>query len=203
MCHMSHVRCSMSLSNHSQTVRAMDQLIVSKCSPYHTTPYHHVSWVPYHMSDVTFTCHLSCITSQVSHVTHFFFFLFFQKVVELDCGGSVINGATPSSFQTFSYKKNSLTPKIYLFQLVVVCFWSLKKQIDENLISERLDQTASARSGEFAHVRTRRIVHVFKSQTLESINFFLTQTWVFFFRFFGRFFRVKSCKKVFKSSKKL
>ena len=28
-CHMSHVRCSMTLFNHSQTVRAMDQLIVS------------------------------------------------------------------------------------------------------------------------------------------------------------------------------
>ena len=47
-------------------------------------------------------------------------------------------GPTPSSFRLFLIK-NLLIPKIYLFQLVVVRFWSLKKEIDENLISERLD----------------------------------------------------------------
>ena len=61
------------------------------------TPPKHVTC---HMSHVT--CHVSHVTCHVSHVTchmSLFYFLFFSdKVVELIGGGSVINGATPSSF---------------------------------------------------------------------------------------------------------
>ena len=49
-----------------------------------------------HVSRVT--CHVSRVTCHVSRVR--FFFFFFDKVVELIGGGSVINGATPSSFPT-------------------------------------------------------------------------------------------------------
>ena len=45
-------------------------------------------------------CQVSRVTCQVSRVTCFFYFLkfFFNKVVKLIGGGSVINGASPSSF---------------------------------------------------------------------------------------------------------
>ena len=45
-----------------------------------------------HKSGVT--CHVSCVTCKI-----FFYFLFFYKTVKLVRGGSVINGATPSSFE--------------------------------------------------------------------------------------------------------
>ena len=63
-----------------------------------------MSLVMCHMSCVL--CHLSCVTCRLSHVKIFvlkFFILFFlsikkvDKVVELVGGGSVINGAYPSS----------------------------------------------------------------------------------------------------------
>ena len=41
-----------------------------------------------HMSNVT--CHMSCVPCQI--------FFFFEKEVKLVGGGSVINGASPSSF---------------------------------------------------------------------------------------------------------
>ena len=49
------------------------------------------------------TCHMSRVTCHMSRVTYiyiFFYFLFFflYKLVELVGGGSVINGATPSSY---------------------------------------------------------------------------------------------------------
>ena len=44
------------------------------------------------------TCHVSCVTCHMSHVTCHFFFLL-DKVLELIGGGSVINGATPSSLK--------------------------------------------------------------------------------------------------------
>ena len=79
-CHVSHVTC------HFLTI---------------PKPYHHVSCVPYHMSDVTF--HLSLVMYHISGVTYHTFFLlfFFQKVVELVGGGSVINGAYPVQFLDF------------------------------------------------------------------------------------------------------
>ena len=43
------------------------------------------------------TCHMSCVTCQVQLSNLNFFILFLGKVVELVGGGSVINGATPSS----------------------------------------------------------------------------------------------------------
>jgi hypothetical protein len=62
-------------------------------------------------------------------------------------GGSVINGAYPVYFFYMFLIKNALTPNIYLSRLVVVRFWSLKKQIEENLISETLEYARSATNG--------------------------------------------------------
>ena len=56
----------------------------------------HMSHVKCHMSHVT--CHVSHVMCHISHVTIFFIFYFFYKVVNLVVVGSVINGATPSSF---------------------------------------------------------------------------------------------------------
>ena len=50
----------------------------------------HIPCVTCHVTCVT--CHVTCVTCQVSHIFHFF------KVVKLDSGGSVINGATQPSF---------------------------------------------------------------------------------------------------------
>ena len=44
-----------------------------------------------------FTCHVSIVTCHMSHINLIFFFFFFDKVVKLIGGGSVINGAYPSS----------------------------------------------------------------------------------------------------------
>ena len=46
-------------------------------------------------------CHVSCVTCHMSHVMFLFVCLFLEKVVEHIDGGSVINGATPSSFIGF------------------------------------------------------------------------------------------------------
>ena len=58
------------------------------------------------------TCHVSRVMCHVSrvtcHMSHVFFFVFFDKLVELIGGGSVINGATPSSL--FSIQDFSMTP---------------------------------------------------------------------------------------------
>ena len=64
-------------------------------------------------------------------------FLFFYRVGELFCGGSVIDAAI-LVFRLFLIKKVLLT-KFYLFGLVVVCFWLLKNPNDENLLSEGLE----------------------------------------------------------------
>ena len=58
-----------------------------------------MSRVPCHVSRVT--CHMSHVTCHMSCVTFYLFFLFFEKVVKLIGGGSVINGATPSSLDAF------------------------------------------------------------------------------------------------------
>ena len=44
--------------------------------------------------------HTSCATCQVSRVMCLKHFVYLDKFVELAVGGSVINGATPSSFET-------------------------------------------------------------------------------------------------------
>ena len=54
-------------------------------------------------------------------------------------------------------------PNIYLSWLVVVLFWSLKKQINENLILETLEKAESAKHVKSAHVRMRRLVYIFIS----------------------------------------
>ena len=85
----------------------------------------HVSRITHQMSH--FTCHLSYITSQVSHVTHFFFLFFL-----LESGGVSFwrvcyqRGLPRLVFRLFLIK-NTLKHKMYLFQVVVVRFWSLKQ----------------------------------------------------------------------------
>ena len=125
-----HVRCSMPLFNHSQTVRAMDQLIVSKCSPYHTKPYHTIP--PCVMCPVSHVrCHISLVTCHVSHLrchmSHIFSSSFsFRKWWSSWWRVCYQWGLPHIVFRIFLIK-NMLIPKIYLFQLVVVRFWSLKK----------------------------------------------------------------------------
>ena len=78
----------------------------TKCSPH---PMCHWSSV---------TCHLPPVTFQIQ----------FNKVMELVCGGSVINRAYPSTFFFLLFIiKNALITNIYLCWLVVISFWSLKK----------------------------------------------------------------------------
>ena len=52
---------------------------------------------------------MSRVTCHMSHVTCNFFFLFSDKVVELIRGGSVINGATPSSFSSMNKNIHVIT----------------------------------------------------------------------------------------------
>ena len=126
-CHMSGVACHfLTIPNRKSYGPAY--CLIMFTIPYHTIPHHttmcHVSRITSQMSHLT--CHLSCITSQVLHVTHFLFFFL------LESGGvswwSVCYkwGLPRLVFRLFLIK-NSLIPKIYLFQLVVVRFWSLKK----------------------------------------------------------------------------
>ena len=63
----------------------------------------HMSRVMCHMSFVM--CYMSCVTCHVSHVT-IFLIIFLDKVVKLVGGGSVINGAAPSSY--FDIKDNMI-----------------------------------------------------------------------------------------------
>ena len=44
------------------------------------------------------TCHMSCVTC---HVSHLFIYFFFGQIGGFIGGGSVINGATPSSFYKY------------------------------------------------------------------------------------------------------
>ena len=107
-----------------------------ECSPPQTC---HVSHVTCHVSRVK--CHMSHVTCHVSHVTFFFifflylfiffFFLFYffifyfyffsDKVVELISGGSVINGATPSSLFEMRLGTNSfnITLKKLVLSLIL------------------------------------------------------------------------------------
>ena len=48
-------------------------------------------------------CHMSCVMCQVSGFKWCMFFLFFDKVVELVDGGSVINEAYPVKFLFISH----------------------------------------------------------------------------------------------------
>ena len=86
---------------------------------------HNVSHVTCHMSRVT--CHVSHVTCQVSHFI-FIFFFFSDKVVEHIGGGSVINGASPSSFFIFYFVSTISTKILLLWKM-------LKKQwISKNIL---------------------------------------------------------------------
>ena len=80
---------------HSQTVRARKLKFLEKV---HLSP-------PVMCKVSHVMCHVSHVTSHVSH----FWFFFVYKEVELVGGGSVINGAYPSSFL---YKTNWQFPII-------------------------------------------------------------------------------------------
>ena len=54
-------------------------------------------------------------------------------------------------------------PYIYLSQLVMVCLWSLEKEIIENFILETLEQAKSAKSDQSPQVRARLLMHISKS----------------------------------------
>ena len=130
-CHVSHVTCQLQhvtfrpFPNHKSYGLANSLIMVT--IPYPTILHHttmsHVSHITCQISH--FTCHLSCITFQVSHVTHFFLLFF---LLESGSWWRVCYqwGLPRIVFRPFLIK-NSVIPKIYLFQPVVVRFWSLKK----------------------------------------------------------------------------
>ena len=124
---MSGVAC------HFSTIPKPEELWTSKLSHnvHHTIPcvMCPVSHVRCHMSLVT--CHLSLVTCHVSHVRcHMSQFL--SSFFLLESGGVswwrvYCQWGLPRLVFRLFLIKNSLIPKIYLFQLVVVRFWSLKK----------------------------------------------------------------------------
>ena len=129
--------------------------------PYHTIPHHttmcHVSRITCQMSH--FTCHLSRITSQVSHITHFFFFFSFRKWWS-SWWRVCYHWGLPHLVLRLVIIKNLLIPQIYLFQLVVVRFWSLKKanswefnfrEIGLDFKCQRWQTSAAAESAPCAH----------------------------------------------------
>ena len=83
-----------SIDCNSQTIRAKEAQTLKDCSP-HTMA--HMSLVACHMSHIT--CHMSHVTSHMSIFINFY--LFFDKMVELVSGVSVINRAIPSSLSLF------------------------------------------------------------------------------------------------------
>ena len=124
-CHVSSVTCHMSLYSLYQTVRARD------------LQFSHVFIIPY-VSSVT--CQVSHVTYHVSYVTHnvlHFLFCFLQSCWVGWLRLCYQKGLPRLVFRLFLII-NALIPNIYLSQLAVVRFGSLKKQIGQNLISERL-----------------------------------------------------------------
>ena len=97
MCHMSRVRCHMSLYYLSKTVRARD---------------------------LKFSHNMSCVICHVLSVVCKRYF--FYKVAELVGWGSVINRAYPCYFFYIFFLLKTLWYLIFT-RLVVVCFGSLRK----------------------------------------------------------------------------
>ena len=130
MCHMSRVRCHMSLFNLSQTVRARDlqfshNIHYTLCVQCHMSgDTYQVSHVRCHMSCVM--CHVSCVMCHVSCVICNIYIFFCTKwlswLVE-----ALLSTGPPRLVFRFFLNKNALIPDIYLSQLVVVRFGSLKK----------------------------------------------------------------------------
>ena len=93
-------------------------------------------------------------------------------------------------------------PNIYLSWLVVVRDWSLKQEIDENLIWDTLKYTNSAKNCKNPWSRKRPLTNIFKSQRLKEIIFFLTKTCVFLVYLVEHFSMAKSNQKYFFKIKK-
>ena len=128
MCHMSRVRCHMSLFNLSQTVIARD-LQFSHNIHYSLCVQCHMSGVTYQVSHVRchmslFMCHVPCVMCYVSFVIYIFFTKWLSWLVE----ALLSKGPTPSILFYF-FITNALIPNIYSSRLVVVRFGSLKKGI--------------------------------------------------------------------------
>ena len=79
-------------------------------------------------------------------------------------------GPTPSSCQTFPIK-NMLIPNIYLPQLLVVRFLSLKK-IDENLILETQELANHTKNGKTSMLADATPWAHFQKLDVEKYNFF-------------------------------
>ena len=161
MCHISHVLCLVShatfhpFPNHKSWWYA----IFAWYSPYIMC---HVSRVTFQVSYVT--CDVSRVTCDMSHVMwlNLFSSFFFYKFL----GGSWWKICYQRGLPLLVFWVFLIKPALILFfkklsWLIVVCFGSLKKHIDENLILETLAR--SAKNGKFPHVRMRPLVHIFKS----------------------------------------
>ena len=91
---VSQCSCSSKSSKYhkSQTIRAREPTFWENVHPPH-----HVTCYISHV-----TCYMSCVMCPVSYI-----YIYFDKVMKLIGGGSVINGPTPSSFTSdaISYKR--------------------------------------------------------------------------------------------------
>ena len=86
--------------------------------------------------------------------------------------GLLSTGPSPSSFKTF-FIKNMLILNIYLSWLVLVRFWSRKKQTDDNKMIETLILAKSAMSDKSACMQPWPLVHFYQKLDLVIYNFFL------------------------------
>ena len=146
MCHMSHVRCHMSLYSLSQTVRAKDLQFS-------------------YAFTLCVKCHMSLIMCHVSHVMcHIFLFL--SKWLIWLVEALLSTGPTPSSFQTFSYYKRTVTEYL-LISAFSGLFWVLKKN-KFNIILFQEDCNSNRNRNAKNLQLWRPLEHVFKSQILGS-----------------------------------
>ena len=128
MCHMSHIRCHMSLFNLSQTVRARD-LQFSHNIHYSLFVQCHMSGVTYQVMHVgchisLFMCHVPCVMCYVSYVIY----IFFLQSGWVGWLRLCYQQGLPRLVLNVFLIKNPLIPNIYLSRLVVFRFWSFKKE---------------------------------------------------------------------------
>ena len=190
---MSHVTCHFTASPTPYKLETCNFHIIFTI-PYVSSVTFQVSHVRCHMSGVT--CHLSCVMCHVSQ------FLVFSKWLSWLVEALLSTGPTPSSFRLFLIK-NLLIPKIYLFQLVVVRFWSLKKanrwefnfrEIGLDFKCQKWQTSAAAESAPCAHFQKLDVGINKKNSTL-GLGIFPLVLWLLFM--------VKSKNKLFKNSKKM
>ena len=136
MCHMSCVRCHMSLFILSQTVIARDlqfshNIYYSLCVQCHMSGVtNQVSHVRCHMS--LCMCLVPCVMCYVSFIIYIFLQGGWVSWLRL-CYQKGLPRLVFRLFLFYFFITNALIPNIYSSWLVVVRFGSLKKQIYENL----------------------------------------------------------------------